>query len=77
MRNKEYWLKWLKAAGLRAVRTFAQAFIGAIGAAVFMDEVQWLQALSAAGLATVLSILMSISGLPEVEEIPEEVDEDE
>lgn len=69
MRSKEYWINWAKAAGLRALRTFAQAFIGAIGAAVFMDEVQWLQALSAAGLATVLSILMSIAGLPEVEEV--------
>lgn len=68
MRSKEYWIKWLKAAGLRAVRTFAQAFIGAIGAAVFIDEVRWLEALSAAGLATILSVLMSVAGLPEVEE---------
>ena len=77
MRSKEYWVAWLKAAGLRAVRTFAQALVGAIGASVFLDEVRWIQALSAAALASVLSILMSISGLPEVEEIPKEVDEDE
>lgn len=77
MKNKEYWLEWLKAAGIRALRTFAQAFIGAIGAAVFMDQVKWLEALSAACVASILSILMSIAGLPEVEEIPEEVDEDE
>lgn len=73
MKNKEHFLAWLKAAGLRALRTFAQAFIGAIGAAVFIDDVQWLQALSAAALAAFLSILMSIAGLPEV---PEEGDLD-
>ena len=68
MRSKEYWVAWLKAAGLRAVRTFAQALVGAIGAAVFLDEVRWIQALSAAALAAILSILMSIAGLPEVNE---------
>ena len=68
MKNKDYWLEWIKAAGIRALRTFAQAFIGAIGAAVFIDQVKWLEALSAAGLAAFLSILMSIAGLPEVPE---------
>lgn len=68
MKNKEYWIKWLKAAGIRALRTFAQALIGSIGAAMFMDQVRWVEALSAAALSAILSILMSISGLPEVDD---------
>ena len=68
MRSKEYWIKWAKAAGLRALRTFAQALVGSIGAAAFIDQVRWTEALSAAALASVVSLLMSISGLPEVED---------
>ena len=68
MKDKEYWLRWLKAAGLRALRTFSQALIGFIGVSVFMDQVAWGQALSGAALSAILSILMSIAGLPEVEE---------
>lgn len=73
MKSKEYWISWVKAAGLRALRTFAQALCGAIGASVFLDQVRWVEALSAAALSAVLSILMSIGGLPEVEE--ETIDE--
>ena len=74
MKNKEHFLAWLKAAGLRALRTFAQAFIASVGAATLLDQVRWLEALSASALAALLSILMSIiTGLPEV---PEEGDLD-
>lgn len=75
MKNKDYWIAWAKAAGLRALRTFAQSLCGAIGASVFLDQVRWVEALSAAALSAVLSVLMSIGGLPEVE--PEEVTEDD
>jgi Ni,Fe-hydrogenase III small subunit len=60
--------KWLKAAGIRALKTFAQASIAAIGTAAAMGEVNWLGVLSIAGLAAVLSVLMSVAGLPEVPE---------
>ena len=59
--------KWLKAAGIRAVKTMAQAAIAGIGAAAAMGQVDWKYVLSASALAGVLSMLMSITGIPEVE----------
>lgn len=59
--------QWWKAAGIRALRTFAQAGIASIGAATLITQVNWLEALSAAALAGVLSLLMSLAGLPEVD----------
>lgn len=60
--------KWWKAAGIRAIRTWAQAAVGAIGGAALVENVNWLAVLSAATLAAVLSLLTSLGGLPEVEE---------
>ena len=59
--------KWAKAAGIRAVKTVAQAAIAGIGAAAAMGQVDWKYVLSASALAGVLSMLMSITGIPEVE----------
>lgn len=60
--------RWLKAAGVRALRTFAQAAAAAIPTtAVTLGEVQWAVAFSTAAVAAVLSLLMSVAGLPEVE----------
>ena len=58
--------KWVKAAGIRAIKTMAQAAIAGIGAAA-MGQVDWEYVASASLLAGVLSMLMSITGLPEVE----------
>lgn len=58
--------KWLKAAGIRAIKTVAQTAIAAIGTAYVMNEVNWIMVLSASLLAGVLSILTSIGGLPEL-----------
>ena len=58
-----------KAALIRASRTFAQALIAVIGTSAVLSEVNWIEALSAAALAALLSILNSIAtGLPEVDE---------
>ena len=65
------WKKWLIAALIRAVRTFAQTFVGFIAVGAALEEVQWLRALSVSGAAFVLSILTSLAtGLPEVEQVP-------
>lgn len=67
MKNKEYWNKWAKAAGIRAVKTVAQTAVASIGTAAVMGEVNWIIVGSAAALAGVLSLLTSVAGLPEVE----------
>lgn len=58
--------EWFKAAGIRAVRTIAQAALGAIGSTAMFSEVDWMVVGSTALLAGVLSLLTSVSGLPEV-----------
>ena len=59
---------WLKAAGVRALKTVAQTAVATIGTAVVMDEVNWLMVGSASLLAGILSLLTSVAGLPEVKE---------
>lgn len=61
------WKSWVKCAGIRALKTVAQAAIGAIGGAALFGEVNWLAVGSTALLAGVLSLLTSVAGLPEVE----------
>lgn len=58
--------EWFKAAGIRAIRTVAQAALGAIGSTAMFSEVDWVVVGSTALLAGVLSLLTSVSGLPEV-----------
>ncbi|WP_298033841.1 holin [uncultured Dysosmobacter sp.] len=63
----EHWKNWLKAAGVRAVKTVAQTAVATIGTAAVLGEVNWLMVASASALAGVLSMLTSVAGLPEVE----------
>lgn len=74
MANKEYWIQWLKAAGIRATKTVAEAAIATIGTAMVMGEVDWAYVASASALAGVVSLLFAVKGLPEVKlpEVPEE-----
>lgn len=62
------WKTWLKAAGIRAIKTVAQTAIATIGTSVALGDVDWLLVGSAAVLAGVLSMLTSVAGLPEVTE---------
>lgn len=68
MKNKEYWINWIKAASVRAIKTVAQTAVATIGTSVAMGEVDWLMVGSAAALAGILSLLTSVAGLPEVSE---------
>ena len=65
MMNKKV-LNWIKAAGVRAMKTVAQTAVATIGTAAVMDEVNWMMVGSAALLAGVLSLLTSVAGLPEL-----------
>ena len=66
--TKEKFLIWLKAAGMRAVKTIAQTAVAMIGTTALMSEVNWIMVASASVLAGVLSLLTSVAGLPELKE---------
>lgn len=59
---------WLKAAGVRALKTLAQTAVATIGTTALIAEVDWLMVASASALAAILSLLTSVAGLPEVKE---------
>lgn len=59
---------WIKAAGIRALKTVAQTAVATIGTTAVMSEVDWVMVASASALAGVLSLLTSIAGLPELKE---------
>lgn len=61
--------KWWEAAGTRAIRTVAQTALATIGSSMMISEVNWLLVGSASVVSGVVSLLTSISGLPEVEEV--------
>jgi hypothetical protein len=60
------WKTWLKAAGIRAIKTVAQSAIATIGTSAAMGDVNWVLVASTAAVAGILSLLTSIAGLPEV-----------
>ncbi len=65
---KENTISWIKAAGIRAIKTLAQTMIATIGTTAVLEDVNWAVVLSASLLAALLSLLTSVAGLPEVED---------
>lgn len=66
--NKEYLKKWICAAGIRALRTFAQVALGLISVGMALREVDWLYVASVSTVSAIYSLLTSIAGLPEISE---------
>lgn len=64
---KNNFMKWLKYAGVRAIKTVAQTAVAMIGTGAVMSDINWLMVGSASLLAGILSMLTSIAGIPEVE----------
>lgn len=60
------WKKWIKSAGVRALKTVAQTAVATIGTSAVLGDVNWIMVGSAAALAGILSLLTSVAGLPEV-----------
>ena len=64
---KMNWKEWIKAAGIRALRTFAEAMLAYIGTgAIVLGDVNWLAALSAGAFGAITALLLALTGLPEI-----------
>ena len=65
---KDKILKWLKAAGVRAIKTVAETAVATIGSSAVISEVDWKLVVSASLLSGLLSLLISVKGLPEIKQ---------
>ena len=64
---KSNFVKWIKCAGVRAIKTVAQTAVAMIGTGAVMSDINWVMVGSASLLAGILSMLTSVAGIPEVE----------
>ena len=63
----DYWMRWLRAAGIRALKTFCQTAVATVGVSAALSEVDWFYVFECALLSGLLSVLTSAAGLPEVD----------
>ena len=68
MTEKQYWLKWAKAAAIRSIRTFSQTALSMITVGFALKDINWIEVASISAVAAVYSILTSVAGLPEVDD---------
>ena len=68
MWNKEKAIRWIRAAGVRAIKTVAQTAVATIGTSAVMGDVNWVMVGSASLLSGILSLLTSVAGIPELKE---------
>ena len=66
LKNQKKLIKWLKAAGIRAVKTFAQTAASLVTVGALLSEINWMMVLSASAVAFIYSVLTSLAGLPEI-----------
>lgn len=64
--NKAKTLKWIKAAAVRAVKTFAQTAASLVTVGAVISDIDWLTVISASAVAFIYSVLTSLAGLPEI-----------
>ena len=67
MKNKEYWIQWAKATGVRTIKTMAEVCGSFIVVGMALNEINWLHMLSVTAVSGIATILLAIKGLPEVE----------
>ena len=68
LKNQKKAIKWLKAAGIRAVKTFSQTAASLVTVGALISDINWTMVISAASVAFIYSILTSLAGLPEIKE---------
>lgn len=66
MKNKEYWLKWIKATAVRAIKTMAETASSFVIVGYAVNEIDWLHMLSVTAVSGVATFLLALKGLPEV-----------
>lgn len=64
--NKEYVIKWIHAAGVRAIKTVAQTALSLISVGAALSDIDWMMVASASAVAGIYSLLTSVAGLPEL-----------
>lgn len=66
MKNKEYWVKWLKATAVRTIKTMAETAGSFVVVGLGMNEIDWAHMLSVTAVSGVATVLFALKGLPEV-----------